>query len=150
MNRIWAFASGGSACAVAFVVVVAGCDRTGLRTGVADGGWSSGPETQEAVVRDQAMEPQVDLWDGGKDLETPPEVSFDGPVLGPEIGWDAETPSEAGSSACSGAINVTTTLADLGWCLLLGQARGPGGRARGSREVATVASLVARPGRLCS
>ena len=113
MNRIWAFASGGSACAVALVVVIAGCDRTGLRTRVADGGSSSGPETQEAVVRDQAMEPQVDLWDGGKDLETPPEASFDGPVLRPEIGWDAETPPEAGASACTGAINVTTTLADL-------------------------------------
>jgi hypothetical protein len=113
MNRIWASASGGSACAVAFVVVIAGCDRTGLRTRVADGGSSSGPDTQEAVVRDQAMEPQVDLWDGGKDLETPPEALFDGSVLRPEIGWDAETPPEAGSSACPGAVNVTTTLADL-------------------------------------
>ena len=160
MKRIWSYASGGSACAVVFVVVVAGCNRTGLRTGVADGGSSSGPETQEAVARDQAMEPQVDLWTTGKDLpsepedraseparepgpepgpetgaetgrelpfergpesvpeparETPPEAPFDGPMLRPEGGWETvpETPSEAGLSACPGAVNVTRTLAAL-------------------------------------
>jgi hypothetical protein len=104
MNRIRTFASGGSACAVVFVVVVAGCNRTGLRTSVADGGSSSGPETQEAVVRDQAMEPQVDLWTDGKDLSSEPEDRVGepaperGPELGPEIVAEPgrETPPETG------------------------------------------------------
>ena len=128
MNRIWTLARRGSACAVVFVVVVAGCNRTGLVTGIADGGSSSGPETQAADVRDQAMEPQVDLWTGGKDFpsatedradepapepgpepgpeivgepgrETPPEAPFDGPVPRPETGW--ETVPETPSEAGS-------------------------------------------------
>jgi hypothetical protein len=96
MKRIWSYASGGSACAVVFVVVVASCHRTGLRTGVADGGSSSGPETQEAVARDQAMESQVDLWTTGKDLPSEPEDRAGEPARepGPEPG--SETGAETG------------------------------------------------------
>ena len=104
MKSIWNFASSGLACAVAFVVVMAGCHRTVLLTGVADAGSSSGPGTQDAVVRDQAMEPQVDQWTGGKDLPSEPEdrpgepALEPGPEPGPESGAETgrELPPERG------------------------------------------------------
>jgi hypothetical protein len=109
MKKIGILASGNSAYAVVLVVMAAGCNRTGLHTAAADGGSSSSPETQEAVVRDQAMEPQVDLWTGGKDLPSEPEHSSGeptpepGPEPGPEIVAEPgrDTPAERGPESAS-------------------------------------------------